>query len=87
MATTTKTIDIHDPDIELTELISLVRVGVEVLLTDQATPLGRLVPVDKSFSPRIAGLHAHLGPAWMSDNFDVPLLDKFWVGSDEATAG
>lgn len=87
MATTTKTIDIHDPQAELMELISLVRVGIEVILMDHATPLARLVPVNEPNQQRIAGLHAHLGPAWTSDDFDGPLPDDFWLGSDEATAG
>jgi hypothetical protein len=31
---------------------------------------------------RIAGLHEHLGHAWVSDDFDDPLPDSFWLGSD-----
>ncbi len=30
--------------------------------------------------PRILGLHAHLGKAWMSDDFDDELPDEFWFG-------
>ncbi len=30
--------------------------------------------------PRIIGLHAHLGKAWMSDDFDDELPDEFWLG-------
>lgn len=33
-----------------------------------------------SASPRIAGLHAHFGPVWMSEDFDDPLPDEFWLG-------
>ncbi len=44
MATTMKIIDIHDPQAGLMELISLVSAGVEVILTDQAKPIARLVP-------------------------------------------
>lgn len=29
---------------------------------------------------RILGLHEHLGHAWMSDDFDDPLPDEFWLG-------
>ena len=32
--------------------------------------------------PRIIGLHEHLGHAWMSDDFDDPLPDEFWLGDD-----
>lgn len=31
-------------------------------------------------SPRILGLHAHLGEAWMSDDFGDELPDMFWLG-------
>jgi hypothetical protein len=30
--------------------------------------------------PRILGLHAHLGSAWMSDDFRDELPDSFWLG-------
>lgn len=30
--------------------------------------------------PRIPGLHA--GKIWMSDDFDDPLPDEFWLGED-----
>lgn len=33
-------------------------------------------------SPRILGLHAHLGVAWMSDDFNDPLPDEFWLGEE-----
>lgn len=32
--------------------------------------------------PRILGLHAHLGKAWMSDDFHDELPDKFWLGKE-----
>jgi hypothetical protein len=31
---------------------------------------------------RILGLHAHLGPSWMSDDFDAELPDEFWFGKE-----
>jgi hypothetical protein len=31
---------------------------------------------------RIAGLHEHLGHAWISDDFDDELPDSFWLGED-----
>ncbi len=35
---------------------------------------------DTATSPRILGLH--LGATWMSDDFDHPLPESFWVGED-----
>ncbi len=32
--------------------------------------------------PRILGLHAHLGKAWMSDDFRDELPDEFWLGQE-----
>jgi len=29
---------------------------------------------------RVMGLHAHLGKAWMSDDFRDELPDNFWLG-------
>ena len=31
-------------------------------------------------SKRVAGLNAHLGQGYMSEDFDDPLPDTFWVG-------
>jgi hypothetical protein len=31
-------------------------------------------------TPRVLGLHAHLGKAWMSDDFKDELPDEFWLG-------
>ncbi len=29
---------------------------------------------------RVLGLHAHLGKAWLSDDFNDELPDSFWLG-------
>ncbi len=87
MANGVKTIDIHDPHVDLAELISLVKKGLEVILTDEFHVIARLVPVtgentlgSDKFTPRIPGLHA--GTIWTSDDFDEPLPDEFWLGGD-----
>lgn len=41
--------------------------------------LGEVVPRQT----RVAGLHEHLGHAWMSEDFDEPLPDAFWLGEEE----
>ncbi len=33
-----------------------------------------------SYPPRIPGLHS--GKVWMSEDFDDPLPDEFWLGED-----
>ncbi len=73
----TKTIDVHDA--QLLELLPLVEAGTEIILTEGNTPVARLVPIDLSSSPRIAGLHR--GAIMTTDDFDEPLSDEFWTGT------
>ena len=84
---TTKTVDVHGAQIQLAELLSIVEQGIEIILTDGDKPLARLVPLNTPIPSRIPGLHAHLGAAWVSDDFDDPLPDEFWIGTDETPTG
>lgn len=36
---------------------------------------------EASYTPRIPGLHA--GEVWISEDFNEPLPDSFWLGDDE----
>jgi prevent-host-death family protein len=76
----TKTVEVQEAQASLDELLELVREGVEIILTEGGTPLARLTPVETG--QRILGLHAHLGEAWMSDDFDDGLPDEFWFGEE-----
>ncbi|MEM8532830.1 MAG: type II toxin-antitoxin system prevent-host-death family antitoxin [Chloroflexota bacterium] len=69
---TTKTVEIHEAQQQLAELISQVANGTEIILTDGKTPQARLVPVTPKVTQRIPGLHA--GNITMSDDFDDPLF-------------
>ena len=73
----TKTIDVHNTQISLEEILSLIREGADVILTDASTPLARMIPLSKPRKTRIAGLHA--GAIWTSDDFDDPLPEEFWT--------
>ena len=76
----TKIIDIKDTQSQLMELLSLVSKGTEVIFERNNTPLARLSPVIKTSSkPRVAGLHK--SAIWMSDDFDAPIPDSFWLGT------
>ncbi|MDX1995479.1 MAG: toxin-antitoxin (TA) system antitoxin [bacterium] len=81
---TTKTIDIQTTHISVEELVSLVADGTEVLLTNGDELLARLSPVEKVEQPtpgkRIFGLFPGV---WMSDDFDEPLSDEFWLGESD----
>jgi len=70
----TKTYDINKTHQSLSELMSLINDGLEIILKEGDIPIARLVPIRQ----RIAGLH--LGSIWISDDFDEPLSDSFWMG-------
>lgn len=71
----TTTIDVETAQTPLSELISLVMSGSEVILAEGEIPLVRLVPVT---TERIPDLHP--GAMIISDDFDAPLPDEFWLG-------
>lgn len=73
-----KTFDIHTPQINLEELILLVRKGAEVMLTDDGAPLARMIPMNQTARTRIPELHA--GAIRTNDDFDEPLPEEFWMG-------
>ena len=75
----TKTVEVQQSQTYLQELLLLVSSGSEIILTQGDTPVARLVPITTSTAtPRIAGLH--LNAIQMSDDFDEPLSEDFWLG-------
>jgi antitoxin (DNA-binding transcriptional repressor) of toxin-antitoxin stability system len=75
----TKTIDVHEAQTCLVELLSLVSAGTEIIMMIGSTPLARIVPLAGTPTPRIAGLHPDA--IWTSEDFDEPLPDEFWTGT------
>jgi antitoxin (DNA-binding transcriptional repressor) of toxin-antitoxin stability system len=60
--------------IHLTELLSLVQQGNEIVISQENKPQARLMPLvlpKNSLLPRIPGLN--LGSTWISEDFDEPL--------------
>ena len=77
----TKTIEVQQTQKHLKELLALVVKGTEIILTQGNTPIARLVPIATSPAlPRVAGLHQDA--IRMSDDFDEPLPDVFWLGDE-----
>ena len=77
----TKTIEVKQTQEYLKELLSLVAKGTEIVLTQGNTLIARLVPITASSTAwRVAGLH--LDAIWMSDDFDEPLPEEFWLGEE-----
>ncbi len=75
----TRTIDIHSSPINMDDILSLIRQGIEIIMTDANTQLARIIPSLPLRKERVAGLHA--GAIWTSDDFDEPLPDEFWTGT------
>lgn len=73
----TKIVDVQKTKTNLQDLLSLVREGSEIVLTEGATPLARVTPIAVSATSRIAGLHR--GAVWTSEDFDEPLPEEFWT--------
>ena len=75
-------INITDAQKQFAEIINLVQNGIEIMLIDNDKPAIKMVLVSdniqESESPRILGLHQ--GQGWMSEDFDEPLPDEFWLG-------
>jgi antitoxin (DNA-binding transcriptional repressor) of toxin-antitoxin stability system len=73
----TKTVDVFEVQNNLAGILSLIAEGTEVILTSDNKPLARLLPIEASETPRVAGLHE--GKIWTSDDFAEPLPDEFWT--------
>jgi antitoxin (DNA-binding transcriptional repressor) of toxin-antitoxin stability system len=72
---TIKTVDL-DTTSDVEQLLALIRDGSELLLTQDNVPLARLIPVEA----RIFDMHP--GAIEISDDFDDPLPDELWIGSE-----
>lgn len=77
----TKGIDVQTTSQTLEDLLLLLHTNTEVLLTKGDRVIARLAKAEDTppvSQPRVAGLHA--GTTWVSDDFDDPLPDEFWLG-------
>lgn len=67
-----------DEIVELTKQLSLLD---KVRLIEEIAPQIEQELKAVQPGPRTPGLHAEMGAAWMSDDFDEPLPDEFWLGT------
>lgn len=74
---TITTIPIQKAQKQFSRLLQLASQGNEVIITKDDMPLVRLVPVAE---PRVADLHK--GAMKMKPDFNEPLPDEFWLGSE-----
>ena len=74
-----KMIEVNEAQSLLRELVSDVGNGTEVILTEGQKPVARILGVETSDGPRTACLHK--GALRASEDFDEPLPEGFWTGS------
>ncbi len=78
----TQTVNLDKVEKQLAELLAIVSVESEVLITQNGKPIARLASVAASSGKkkRIAGLNR--GSIWTSEDFDKPLPEEFWSGKE-----
>lgn len=73
----------------MSTVLEIAQAAAELSLEEQQALLERLQSNLEAHlhpaltGPRVAGLHA--GQWWMSDDFNDPLPDEFWLGEDLLT--
>ena len=77
----TQTVSVDEAQNKLADLLAQAVAGDEVIITEHGTPVARLVPVvTHSKKKRVAG-HDR-GTVSISEDFDEPLPDEFWLGQE-----
>jgi antitoxin (DNA-binding transcriptional repressor) of toxin-antitoxin stability system len=85
IAMSTKTLDLKELQMSVTELLSLIQADEEIIITEGNTPVALLtvlnpvttkIPSESGKTPQ-PGLN--LGAMKMSNDFDQPLSDDFWL--------
>lgn len=73
----TMTVSVQDMQHRLKELLSLVSNGNTIIIEKNKRPFARVEGIDMTPKKRIAGLNR--GEIQVSDDFDSPLPDEFWL--------
>lgn len=86
----THKIDVNEKHPNLKELLSLIQKDTEIVLTEGDIPVARLTQISNFNTKEVEnsdditpkpGLHP--GAIWISDDFDDPLPDAFWLGEEK----
>jgi antitoxin (DNA-binding transcriptional repressor) of toxin-antitoxin stability system len=76
---TTKIVSVKEAQAQFLELLDLVSMGNRVVIQKDEEPLAELLGISSpKKGKRVAGLNR--GKMRMSDDFDAPLPDEFWLG-------
>jgi prevent-host-death family protein len=70
----TLTLNIHEAQIQLVQLLKRARQGEEIIIIEAGRPVARLVLIDKPTAPRAPGSAA--GQVVIADDFDMPLPES-----------
>lgn len=80
----TKTVDIQQLQIDVSQLLSLMQNDQEIVITHGNTPIAKLTLINQIEaniweSEKTPKPGLNLGAMVMSDDFDQPLPDEFWL--------
>ena len=73
------TVSVSEAKSHLSRLLRSVEQGEEVVITRDGKPVAKLVPFYRAGLPEPGALKDRVR---MSDDFDQPLPDTFWVGRE-----
>lgn len=76
---TVTTIDVHEAQSQLLHLLALALQGGDIVISKDNVPVAKLVAIEPQTQHRVASLHQ--GAIQMSDDFNAPLPDEFWLGN------
>jgi len=77
----TKTVSVEEAETQLHSLIDLAEQGEEVVIAKSDQAKVKLVPIPvKNEGKRVFGRHR--GQAWISEDFDAPLPEDFWLSGN-----
>lgn len=78
-----KTVTIEEAQTQLSDLLTLLAQGKEVIIAKGKKPVAKLIPLSQSSAQKAQArtFGEYKGQIWVSDDFDAPLPDDFWLGS------
>ena len=73
-----KSIDVQTQTGSLADLVELAKREAGVVVLKFGQPVAQILPLPALAAPRVAPLHP--GAMEVSEDFDAPLPDEFWLG-------
>ena len=70
----TLTLNVHEAQIQLAQLLERVRQGEEIIIAEAGRPVARLVLIDRPTAPRVPG--SAKDQVVIADDFDAPLPES-----------